>query len=103
MTLTRFESLAARWSTSKMIAERLNRDREDQEREDRKRRRLTTPAPLSQNSTCCSSWNFGICLDTNCKKRHRCSVETRPGVVCLGKHRAPRHSSAPDRIYNSRK
>lgn len=87
MSLTRFESLAAKWPTSKMIAERL-----EGQREDRKRRRLTPP-PVEQNSICCFKWNCGAqsCHDINCKKRHRCSAEIRPGVVCLGKHRALQH------------
>ena len=96
--LTRFESLAARWSTSKMIAERL-----ELQREDRKRRRLTpAPANAGHNSSCCLDWNFGVCHQANCKKRHRCSAQTRAGEVCMGKHRAVQHLGE-ERNYNARK
>ena len=85
MSLTKFESVATRWPTSKMVAERLAR--ENMEREDSRRK------VAGRNSDCCLDWNFGICDEVNCKLRHRCSFIEYNGDLrpCLGRHKAREH------------
>ena len=87
MSLAKFESVAIRWPTSKMVAERLARENMEREREDSRRK------VVSRNSDCCLDWNFGVCDQVNCKLRHRCSFIEYNGDLrpCLGRHRAREH------------
>jgi len=98
MSLAKFESVAVRWPSSRIIADRLAK--ETLEKEERKRRRL---APEGMNSNCCLDWNFGICDEVNCKLRHRCSFigYNRDLTPCLGRHKAREHRE--DHNYSNRK
>ena len=101
MTLNKFESVASRWPTSRMIAERITE--EGPEREERKRRRLLVSE--GKNADCCLDWNFGICDSLSCKRRHRCSFIEYDGTgdmtPCLGRHKAREHRKDPS--FNCRR
>ena len=101
MSLNKFESVASRWPTSKMIAERMAE--EGTEREERKRRRQLVSE--GKNADCCLDWNFGICDSLSCKRRHRCSFIEYSGTgdmtPCLGRHKAREHREDPS--FNCRR